>query len=75
MSETNQLKTLRNGLMKSYITYDGSSRMEYVYEAAADAEDGASCLVTRYVYSGVTTNIVKTLESVGTWVADDMDIA
>lgn len=74
MSETNKLKTMRNSLMKSYTTYDGTGRMEYIYEAPADAVDGQKCLVTQYVYSGLTTNIVKFEETEGSWIAATMDI-
>lgn len=53
--------------IKSYITYDSSSRMEYVYEARANALNGEPCLRTQYVYSGTTTNIVKMCETDSTW--------
>ena len=60
--------------IKSYIAYDGSSRMEYVYEARANAEDGDPCLVTQYTYDGVSTRITKMAESEGVWVSATMDI-
>jgi hypothetical protein len=61
------LKTNQNEYVKSYITYDASSRMEYIYEARAVARHGEPCLVTRYVYDGVSTRIVKMKEYEGTW--------
>ena len=60
--------------IKSYITYDASSRMEYVYEARANAEDGDPCLRTQYVYDGVSTRITKMKETESTWVSATMDI-
>jgi hypothetical protein len=61
------VKTGANEYIKSYITYDASSRMEYVYEARANALDGESCLRTQYVYDGLTTNVVKMCETESTW--------
>lgn len=74
MSETNKLKTMRHSLMKSYTTYDATSRMEYIYEAPADAVNGQACLRTQYVYDALTTNIVKMKETTSTWVTATMDI-
>lgn len=74
MANTQHLKTHQHGLVKQYLTYDGSSRMEFVYEAPADAEDGAPCVKTQYVYSGVSTRIIKMLETVSTWVSATMDV-
>ena len=67
LNRTNLLKSGRDSQIKSYITYDGSSRMEYVYEAHTDAINGAPCLVTQYSYDGVSTRIQKMKETVGTW--------
>lgn len=67
LNKTNLLKTGRDSQIKSYIAYDGSSRMEYVYETHTDAIDGAPCLVTQYVYDGASTRITKMKETVGTW--------
>jgi hypothetical protein len=61
------LKThLANGV-KHYITYDVSNRMEFIYEAPADAIHGAPCLVTQYAYDGGSTRIEKSKETTGTW--------
>lgn len=54
-------------LIKQYITYDSSNRMEYVYEARSDAITGTPCLLTQYAYSGVTTRVTKMKESASTW--------
>lgn len=66
-NEDGFVKTFARESMKQYITYDASSRMEYVYEARANAQDGDPCLKTQYVYSGVTTRIIKMKETVTTW--------
>ncbi len=69
VNKTSHIKTGAHQRMKSYITYDVSSRMGYVYEARVDAEDGDACLVTQYAYSGATTLIIKMIESNSTWTA------
>ena len=60
--------------IKQYLAYDGSSRLEYVYEARANAANNDPCLVTQYVYSGSTTRVIKMKETVGVWVSATMDI-
>lgn len=61
------LKTNQNEYIKSYITYDVSDRMEYVYEARANALDGEPCLVTRYTYVSTSSRVAKMKEYDGTW--------
>lgn len=61
------IKTGTSEYIKTYITYDGSSRMEYIYEARANAGNGDYCLITRYVYDGVSNRIIKSKEYAGTW--------
>ena len=56
-------------LVKQYITYDGFNRMEKVYIAHVNTPDGGICLITQYVYDGVTTRIIKSKEYPGTWLA------
>ena len=63
------LKTAKHEYTKSYIEYDGTNRMEYLYEARANAEDGDPCLVTRYGYDGTSNRIIRRLESEGVWLA------
>lgn len=55
--------------IKMYITYDVNGRMEYVYSCHAEVADGDPCLVTQYVYDGVSSRIIKMKESMGTWSA------
>jgi hypothetical protein len=52
---------------KQYLTYDASNRMEIVYEAPTDFENGAPCLKTQYVYDGTSTRVIKMKESIATW--------
>lgn len=61
------LKTGFKEPIKTYITYDVSNRMEFIYEASSDAIDGAPCIVTQYAYDGGSTRIEKSKESVGAW--------
>lgn len=61
------IKTGNSEYIKSYITYDGQSRMEYVYEARANAANGDPCLVTQYVYDGLSNRVTKMKETQGTW--------
>ena len=55
--------------IKQYMTYDGNNRMEYVYVAIATAEDGDPCMVTQYVYDGLSNRVIKMKESLSTWQA------
>lgn len=66
-NESGYIKTHAHELIKTYITYDGSSRMEYVYEARANALNGEPCMRTQYSYDGVSTRIVKMKETASTW--------
>lgn len=59
--------------IKQYIVYTGSN-MTTVYEARADAESGATCLVTTYTYVVGTNRVEKMKETVGTWISATMDI-
>lgn len=76
MADTNHLKTMKHGLMKTFIDYDADGRMVSVYEAPADAEDGAACLLTEYEYDAApSTDVVKMRESASVWVTATMEIA
>ncbi len=66
---TSHLKTALHERTKNYVVYDGSGRMTDNYEVHADAADGTPCLRTQYSYDGVTSNIVKRLETTSTWQA------
>jgi hypothetical protein len=68
------LLTEMNEFVKKYIAYDASNRMEYVYVAKWNAINGEPCSVTRYVYDGVSTRVVKAKEYQGAWVTATMDI-
>lgn len=68
------LKSEGKDFTKSYITYDGLSRMEYCYTIDANGADGDACSVTQYVYVGSTNLVSKRREYEGTWVAATMDI-
>lgn len=76
MSENSReiLKTTRFNGLKQYIAYDGTNRMEYVYEAGTEAIDGAPCIRTQYVYDGASNRIIKMKETVSVWVSATMDI-
>lgn len=68
MSNKNEhLKTNAHEYIKSFITYDELSRMEYVYEARANAKHGEPCMRTQYTYDSTSTRIVKMLEVETTW--------
>jgi hypothetical protein len=53
--------------VKQYIAYDGSSRAEYIYVAPVDATNGTPCSVTRYVYDGISSRVLKMKEYQSTW--------
>lgn len=61
------IKTLRHEFMKQYFSYDGSSRIQYVYEVFAEAPHGTPCVKTTYTYVGVTRNVQKLKEEPSTW--------
>lgn len=60
-------KTVENELSKFYYAYDALNRLEYIYEAVTEAIDGEVCIVTRFVYDGVTQRVVLQKEYNGTW--------
>ncbi len=70
LNNSNHIKTGRNDLLKQYIEYDGSSRMEYVYEARTAAKHGEACMKTQYVYDGASSRISKMKETTSTWDSD-----
>ena len=55
---------------KSHIEYDGTSRIEYVYECPVDTLDEGQCMVTQYTYDGVSNRIVNRKEYHGEWDSD-----
>jgi hypothetical protein len=66
-TKTELLKSQMHELIKSYTTYDGSSRPQYIYVAQAGAANGDSCIRTEYTYDGVSSRVVKRLESYQLW--------
>ena len=56
---TSRLKTTAYELVKQYITYDGSDRVEYVYTAHTDAAHGTPCTRTQYEYDRVGNVVTK----------------
>lgn len=53
--------------IKQYITYDGSNRAIYIYEAMANSEHGDLCLRTEYAYDGTSSRVAKMKETESTW--------
>ena len=66
-TKTELLKVHEAELVKQYTAYDVSLRPEYVYTATADATNGAACLVTRYVYDGTSSRVIKRKEAYSSW--------
>lgn len=58
---------IRTNPKKSKFSYDGSNRLEYIYEADPMQVDNGPCLVTRFSYVGATSQIAYSLEYVGQW--------
>ena len=65
--ERDHLKSHSKEGIKMFIEYDGSNRMEFIYEAPTDAEHGAPALQTQYEYDGGSSRIAKMKESQTTW--------
>lgn len=63
------LLTQAGELVKQYITYDGNNRMQYVYTANTDADDGDVCTRVEYTYDGSSARIEKMKETLQTWQA------
>ena len=61
------IKTGTSEYIKQFLTYDGQSRMEFVYEARANASHGEPCPVTQYVYDGLSNRVTKMKETQGVW--------
>jgi hypothetical protein len=64
---TGHIKTHAKELVKQYLVYDGSDRLTDVYTAPKEAVTGTPCQLTRYAYVGVTSRILKRLETTATW--------
>jgi len=63
-----ELLTLhKNGLVKVYQEYDGSGRPFRVYSTHTNAVTGSPCVVTEYIYIGITTQIKGRKEGYTTW--------
>ena len=60
---TSALKTHAHELVKQYISYDGSNRVEYVFTAYFNADHGDPCERTQYVYDGGTSRVIKRKET------------
>lgn len=67
MADTGHLKTQAHELVKQHIEYDANNRVEYVYTAHADLEDGKPCSVVRYSYIGTTSRVQFMREYTDTW--------
>jgi len=66
-NDTGHLKTQAHELVKQYITYDGSSRAEYIYTVRADALNNTPCSVVRYAYIGTSSRVTYMKEYTGVW--------
>jgi hypothetical protein len=67
MNDTGHLKTQAAELVKQSITYDLSSRPEYIYTVRADAAHGTPCSVVRYAYVGASSRVSYMKEYTSTW--------
>lgn len=60
-------RSLRMSPLKTHIEYDLEGRTSLVYEANHNAKNNDPCLVTQYIYQGVTTKVVGTKEALSNW--------
>lgn len=67
MADTGHLKTQAHEAIKSHSEFDAQNRLEYMYIARADAEDGAPCGVTRYSYDLLSSRVVFMKEYESAW--------
>lgn len=49
-NKTSNLKTVLEGLTKTYLIHDANNRIIAAYEAKTDAKVGEPCMVTRFSY-------------------------
>lgn len=71
---TSMLTSLKNELKKEYMELDGSDRTIAIYQAPLHVKDGEDCLKTELVYFGTTSIVIKSKETIGTWVAATMEV-
>lgn len=66
-----QLATGTQGLVNTYIKQhyerDPNNRVSHVYEAVYGTAHGAPCVLTRYQYVALTTDILGIVEEPATW--------
>lgn len=53
--------------VKIHVIYDGNQRQHLIYTAKRDAKNGDPCMVTEYVYDGITTRCTGFKENDAAW--------
>lgn len=66
-NKTAIIKTTLAEYTKSHQAFDGSGRLEYLYQAGVDTANGKPCYAVRYSYIGSTTNVNYIKEYQGVW--------
>lgn len=61
------LVTLGREAMKIHREYDGADRLQYSYEALANAIHGGPAIKTTYTYDGASERVVGMKEEISTW--------
>jgi hypothetical protein len=61
------LQTLGREIIKVHREYDGSNRLQYNYEALANAANGGPAIKTTYTYDGASERVVGMKEELATW--------
>lgn len=74
-NQTSNLKTVLEGLTKTYVIHDAQNRIIAAYEAKTDATQGEPCMLTRFAYrqsgSGVSSQVRMQKEENAFWDPDD----
>lgn len=68
-NESAGIKTGSMEYIKQHLVYDVSNRLIEVYEARANAVDGAYALKTTYAYDNTSLRVVSMKEESSTWTA------
>lgn len=68
-NDSRQLKSNKEEFQKTHTEYDGSGRATHYYEAISTAADGEACMLTTFLYDGVSNRIATTREWQATWSA------
>lgn len=69
-NQTSNLRTILEGLTKTYLIHDSNNRIIAAYEAKTEAESGDPCMLTRFSYrqgASISSQVRFTKEENSFW--------